>query len=356
MISEANILQAAGAFGFTQNASVSRLGEGLINKTFLVEEDEQSIVLQQFNKIVFPYPEDIQHNYLLLGKHLQEKKFLIPSMIRSVENDYVFTDEYGEKWRALEYIENTYSPNAINYAEDAYTAARSFSNFTAALIDLDPSSLRIIITDFHDLSFRFQQFDNARINANQNRLKKSLQLLNKIQKHKAIVEVYKKFQNEKEYPTRVMHHDCKISNILFDCTTNQVVCPVDLDTVMPGKFFSDVGDMIRTMCCRVDENSIDWNLISVREEFYEAITNGYFEGIGKYLTSAEKEHFHYSGLIMVYMQAVRFITDFLNNDKYYKVNYDEHNFNRAVNQMLLLQEVEAYLIKRNLIKPDYLLC
>jgi Ser/Thr protein kinase RdoA (MazF antagonist) len=144
---------------------------------------------------------------------------------------------------------------------------------------------------------------------------------------------------------RVMHHDCKISNILFDKETNQVICPVDLDTVMPGKFFSDLGDMIRSMACTVDENSIAWEKINIRPTFYKAILDGYLEGIGNIFTEEEKNNIHYAGLILVYMQSLRFLTDFLNGDIYYKTNYPEQNLNRALNQLILLERLEEFLEK-----------
>jgi hypothetical protein len=142
----------------------------------------------------------------------------------------------------------------------------------------------------------------------------------------------------------VMHHDCKINNILFDKNTNEVICPVDLDTTMPGKFFSDIGDMIRTMACTVDENSIEWELIEVRPAFYEAILKGYLEGAGNIFTDEEKKNIHFSGLILTYMQSLRFAADHLNGDIYYRISYKEQNLSRALNQLILLEKLEEYLL------------
>ena len=139
------------------------------------------------------------------------------------------------------------------------------------------------------------------------------------------------------------HPDCKISNILFNKLTNEVICPVDMDTTMPGKFFSDIGDMIRTMTCSVDENSTEWEFIKVRPSFYEAIMEGYLLGAGEIFTSEEKKNMHYSGLILTYMQSIRFVTDFINGDIYYRINYPEQNLNRALNQLILLERLEEYL-------------
>jgi Ser/Thr protein kinase RdoA (MazF antagonist) len=149
-------------------------------------------------------------------------------------------------------------------------------------------------------------------------------------------------QHEAGYPTRIMHHDCKISNILFENGTGAVICPVDLDTVMPGKYFSDIGDMIRTMACTEEENSKAWELIDVKKDNYTAIINGYLEGMRDNLTASELKHIHKPGLLLTYMQCIRFVTDFLNNDIYYRTTYPEQNLNRALNQLILLEKLETF--------------
>ena len=146
-----------------------------------------------------------------------------------------------------------------------------------------------------------------------------------------------------EFEKRVMHHDAKISNILFSEETGQVICPVDFDTCMPGYFFSDLGDMIRSMACSEGENNTNYSEINIRKDFYEAILDGYMEVMQELLTDAEKKHIHYSGLLMIYMQALRFITDYLNGDLYYRTDYPEQNFDRAMNQLTLLQRLEEFL-------------
>jgi Ser/Thr protein kinase RdoA (MazF antagonist) len=122
-----------------------------------------------------------------------------------------------------------------------------------------------------------------------------------------------------------MHHDCKISNILFHRKTGAIICPVDLDTVMPGLFFSDLGDMIRTMCCTADENSTDWNNIAIHEAYYKAVMAAYRSATNGLFTAAEEDHLPYAGLFLIYMQAMRFLTDHLAGNIYYKVQYPEQN-------------------------------
>jgi hypothetical protein len=175
------------------------------------------------------------------------------------------------------------------------------------------------------------------------RLLRSTHVISELRERGKLVDFFTQLSNESAYPTRVMHHDCKISNILFNKDTKEVLCPVDLDTVMPGKYFSDIGDMIRSMTCTVDENSTEWEKISIRSDYYQAIISGYMDGIGNNFTEKEKEDIHYAGLMMIYMQSLRFVTDFLNNDIYYKTNFPEQNLNRALNQLILLEHLEDFL-------------
>jgi Ser/Thr protein kinase RdoA (MazF antagonist) len=138
--------------------------------------------------------------------------------------------------------------------------------------------------------------------------------------------------------TRCTHHDTKISNVLFD-HDDKGLCVIDLDTVMPGYFISDVGDMMRTYLCPVSEEEQDLSKITVRKEFYDAIVSGYLSEMGEELDETEKQYFHYAGEFMIYMQALRFLTDHINNDVYYGAKYEGHNFVRAGNQLTLLQRL-----------------
>jgi Ser/Thr protein kinase RdoA (MazF antagonist) len=275
---------------------------------------------------------------------LQKNAVNIAAPISNNEGGLLFIDEEKNYWRATTFVNHSYSPmNAAN-EEAAYTVAKSFAGFTRSLSGLDIHKLKQIIPDFHNLSFRYYQFENAIANAPAKRLLKSTHIIAQLRQRKPLVAFYDSIINDSaDYPERVMHHDCKINNILFDIVTNEVICPVDLDTTMPGKFFSDIGDMIRTMACSVDENSKQWEDIFIRPSFYQAILKGYLEGAGDIFTDEEKKNIHYSGLILTYMQSLRFVTDFLNGDIYYKISYPEQNLNRALNQLILLEKLEEFL-------------
>ncbi|MBS1668028.1 MAG: aminoglycoside phosphotransferase family protein [Bacteroidetes bacterium] len=340
------ILKAAAQFLTVQDAiTVEQLGNGLINHTYKASDGKKTIVLQAINTTVFKHPEDIATNYLQIFGHLQKNNSLIkiPPPIVSSNGNLIWRDEANRAWRATLFVSGSYSPMLAADEKAAYTVAKSFASFTHALATIDIHSLKEIIPNFHNLSFRYHQFEKAVAHASQDRLLKSTHIIAELRQRKKLADFFDAILHHPQYPTRVMHHDCKISNILFDQKTNTVICPIDLDTVMPGKYFSDLGDMIRSMTCTEDENSIEWEKIDTRPDFYKAIIKGYLDGIGDILTEEEKKNIHYSGLILIYMQSIRFIADFLNGDIYYKTNYKEQNLNRALNQLLLLERLEKFL-------------
>lgn len=151
---------------------------------------------------------------------------------------------------------------------------------------------------------------------------------------------FEKVRQDPAFRMRVTHHDTKISNVLFN-DAGKGICVIDLDTVMPGYFISDVGDMMRTYLSPANEEEKDFAQVEVRPEFYRAIREGYLEEMGSHLTTGEKDHFFYAGEFLIYMQALRFLTDYLNDDKYYGRLYEDHNFVRAGNQVALLKSYNS---------------
>jgi hypothetical protein len=343
------VKKAAFQFGFdpTEKTVVQSLGNGLINYTYTVSDPSvaKAMVLQAINRHVFSRPEDILHNYKMVYDCLKSEgsSITIPSPLSAATGHLYWVDDQDNCWRACEFIGDSYSPSTAADQDAAYTVANCFAKFTSALSVLKIRQLREIIPGFHNLAFRYTQFEEAIAKASITQLLRSTHVIAELRGKKKLVDFYESMQGSLQYPDRVMHHDCKISNILFDKKTNSVICPVDLDTVMPGKFFSDPGDMIRSMACTVDENATSWEEINIRPPFYKAILEGYLEGIGGIFTGEEKANIHYAGLLMTFMQSLRFAADFLNGDVYYKIQYPEQNLNRALNQLILLEKLETFL-------------
>lgn len=234
------------------------------------------------------------------------------------------------------FVEGSHTKTTINTASEAYEAARQFGRFTANLRGFDHAQLATTIPAFHDLSLRYLQFKQALGSGNPARMAESADTIAALEKHADIVAEYDRIRRNPAFRLRVTHHDTKISNVLFDASNNGL-CVIDLDTVMPGYFISDVGDMMRTYLCPVSEEEADLDRITVRPDVYQAIVDGYLSEMADTLTVTEKKYFFYAGTFLIYMQALRFLTDYLNNDTYYGATYPTQNLTRARNQVRLLE-------------------
>jgi thiamine kinase-like enzyme len=326
--------------------TVDPIGHGLINRSYKINcELKPPFLLQQINKHVFPDPSSVQENYINIWEYaaFEFTGLRLPYPKYYNNNSSLFKDENGNYWRAFELIENCYSINVPKTPSQARATAKEFAKFTVAFNDFNLDQLRIVIPDFHNLMLRYEQFEEAFNGAFYERMPKALPLAEELKQREHYKHFFESITASGEFPQRVMHHDAKISNVLFDEETDTPVCLVDFDTVMPGYFFSDIGDMIRTMVCPVDETNTEFEKIKIRKTYYDAIINGYLSVMKDDLTTSEKENIHYAGLLMTYMQALRFLADYLNGDIYYKTQYPEQNFDRAKNQLTLLSELEKFL-------------
>lgn len=325
-------------YGLSGSAvKVETFGSGLINSTWKVGTAENEFILQRINSAVFKEPEYIASNIQVIASHLQQKypdyKFVAPVLSTSGEA-MVYNNKEGY-FRLFPFVIQSHSKSVVESPEQAFEAAAQFGKFTRLLKDFDVSQLKITIPSFHDLTLRYNQFLDAQINGNPERISASANLLKALAEHRDIVTGFEKLKTDPAFKLRVTHHDTKISNVLFN-NEHKGICVIDLDTIMPGYFISDVGDMMRTYLCPVSEEENDYRKIEVREDFYKSIVQGYCSEMGDVLTTPEKNHFFYAGKFMMYMQAIRFLTDYLNNDKYYHAAYPNHNLVRATNQATLL--------------------
>ncbi|HTM99072.1 MAG TPA: phosphotransferase [Pedobacter sp.] len=324
-----------------EDFEIQNFGSGLINKTWKLGAitGEKSYVLQQINKSVFKSPIQISENLNKVGNYLAKNHpdYLFVSSLPSKDNDFVIKDENEEYYKLSNYINDSIAVNTVKNEKEAFEAARKFAELTKLLVNFDITKLSYPLPNFHNLTLRFIELEEQLKVADKDRLEKALNLIHQVYKNKDIVDTYDQIISKKMIPLRVIHHDTKINNVLFDDQYNGL-CVIDLDTVMPGYFISDVGDMMRTYLSPVDEEEQDLSKIEIREDVFKAIVEGYFKEMGDVLSANEKQLFVYAGKFLIYMQAVRFLTDYLNNDRYYGAKYDGHNFVRAKNQMLLLEK------------------
>jgi len=316
---------------------VKAFGDGLINHTWRVDTASAGYILQQVNQYVFKRPFDIDQNLSLLKEYLDQEypEYLFIAPVKDLSGNSLIQTGDGY-FRMFRFVENSHTVNVVDQKEEAYEAAKQFGKFSRLLSGFDVKQLHTTLPDFHNLILRYRQFLSACEHAGADRKERSSALISYLLENKDIVETFEHITENNEIPLRVIHHDTKISNVLFDAR-NKGLCVIDLDTVMPGYFISDVGDMIRTYVCAVSEEETDMSRIDIREDFFKAIYDGYMEEMGTTLTDTEKSYFIYAGKFLIYMQALRFLTDYLQNDVYYGSKYEGHNFYRAENQLILLK-------------------
>jgi len=331
-------------FGLTEeNIQVLPVDSGLINTTWKIADKQGSpkYILQKINQQIFKQPEDIAFNIRLIDNYLKSHfpDYLFVSPVISVAGkELVETDNMF--YRMFPYITASYTIDVVEKPIQAYEAAMHFGRFTKLLSGVDTDQLKITLPDFHNLTLRYQQFESALQTGNPERITQSKGMIEVVKQNKRIVDEYEIYKGKCK--VRVTHHDTKISNLLFD-ENQKGLCVIDLDTVMPGYFISDVGDMMRTYLSPVSEEEKDFSKINIRKAFYDAIADGYLSEMGAELTDFEKQHFSFAGEFMIYMQAIRFLTDHLNNDCYYGAKYEGHNFVRAGNQLVLLQRLQEFI-------------
>jgi len=328
-------------FGYAvEKCKVTLLGNGLINNTYLVQTNDISFVLQQLNQQVFNLPNNVTDNADLISHHLAikfaEKSYaLTPIFQLRSQNDNNHVKVQGQYWRSLNYIANCYSLETITDIAQARFVANAFAQFTAALSDFDSKKLAEIIPQFHDLPSRIKQLEQA-IAATSEKLRIQAQRsIDFIQSQQDFVESIVEITDK--LPLRVTHNDTKINNLLFSETTNKPIAVIDLDTCMAGYLMHDFGDMVRTCCVSIAEDSTELENMSIDFEMLSTLTNAYITGFNGSMTKVEQKSLLLGIKLMPFMLATRFLTDFLNGDQYFKTTYASHNLVRAKNQLHLYQ-------------------
>ena len=246
-------------------------------------------------------------------------------------------DDQGFPWRLFPFIDNTYTIDSVETPEQAFSAAQEFARLTSVLNGVNVAEFQPTLERFHDLSWRYEQFDTALINSSTAKITEAKQCIALANRFAFLVDDYKTLINTGVLAPRIMHNDTKINNILFDRTSQKAVCVIDLDTLMPGYFIYDIGDMIRTFVSPVSEEEKDIDKIEVRKEILEALIAGYLSQMGNTLSDKEKTLIPFSGMMMTYIMALRMLTDYLNGDVYYQTSYPGQNLVRANNQFRLLE-------------------
>ena len=331
---------------------IKPLGEGLINDTYLVKtlEDEcPNYVLQRVNEQVFPDVDMVMRNIEAVTKHIRKKleaqgqddiERRVLQFVPLRQDSKLYAVVNGKYWRVMVFIPNAITKQAVN-AESSRAAGLAFGQFQSMLADL-PVQLGETIKDFHNMEFRLKQLRDVLANdptgrSSEPRVKEMLAIIDDRAEEMCKAE---RMGREGILPKRVCHCDTKVNNMMFDDQDN-VLCVIDLDTVMPNFIFSDYGDFLRTGANFVAEDDPEIGKVGFREDIFESFTKGYLESAKSFLTPVETENLPYAVALFPYMQCVRFLTDYINGDTYYKIKYPEHNLVRTRNQLALFRCVYA---------------
>ncbi|MBO4340801.1 MAG: aminoglycoside phosphotransferase family protein [Bacteroidales bacterium] len=313
---------------------IKPLGNGLINDTFRVYMDgSQDYVLQRINNAVFKDVELLQHNIECATAHIRRKGGMTLTFIPCKSTGKTYWNGGETYWRLSVFIRDAHTYETVNPEYSRY-AGKAFGAFEAMLSDI-PDTLGETIPDFHNMELRARQLREAVAANTAGRLANAevQAILNDILPFEEQMCKAERLYREGLLPKRICHCDTKVNNMLFD-SKGEVLCVIDLDTLMPSFVFSDFGDFLRTAANTVAEDDPSKDKVDFRMDIFEAFAAGYLEG-ATFLTPVEKENLPFAACLFPYMQAVRFFTDYINGDTYYKIKYPEHNLVRTRNQLAL---------------------
>jgi len=318
---------------------VKTLVSGHINRTYLILNHSKNFILQKINTKVFKQPEILAQNILNISNHLKSKNYPHQFLKPILFSDGKFI--YDSEWRIFEFIDNSQSFEKAKSNNQVFEAAKFLSEFYSYLNDLDPAEIGDSIPGFLDFNLRYGQFETALKNAGQSWIKNSKPEIEFVISNQQFLNDWNKISTE--IPTRIIHADPKISNFLFDKNSNEkIIALIDWDTFMCGPILYDFGDMARSYTNLKNEDDPSGGEIFSQKN-YEALKKGFLFYLKDQLTQTEIENLDTAAKTVIYIQAVRFLTDYLNGDIYYHTDFSGQNLNRTKNQINLLKD----LIKSN---------
>lgn len=330
-------------------------GNGHINDTYRLtfEEDgtTRRYILQRVNKNIFTKPAELMENISGITAWLK-KKILdhggdaereTLTLVKTRDGRAYYTDSCGEYWRAYKFIENATAYDAIKDEKDFYQSAVLFGHFQRMLADYPVEQLHETIPDFHNTAARFLQFQKVLEADVCHRAAEVQEEINFLQVREQRMHLLCDLTEQGKLPVRVTHNDTKMNNIMIDDATGKGICVIDLDTVMPGLSVNDFGDSIRFGASTAAEDEPDLSKVSFDLHLYEVYTKGFLEGCEGTLTETEIEMLPYGAILMTLECGMRFLTDYLDGDHYFKTHRSGHNLDRCRTQFKLVKEMEEQL-------------
>jgi Phosphotransferase enzyme family len=328
-------------------AEIAPYGSGHINDSYCAAFDVAGVrlryMLQRINNNIFKAPIAVMENIQRVTEHLAaqssgqidaERRVL--RLVPTRNGKAWYMDANGHYWRVYHFIEKAHSLDAVESPEQAFRAAKAFGQFQKSLADLPTPRLHDVIPDFHHTPKRFAALEHAVDSDLSGRVALAQPEIQFTFARKAMASALM----NSDLPERVTHNDTKLNNVLLDDATGEGLCVVDLDTVMPGLALHDFGDMVRTMTSATREDEQDLSRVTMEFPMFEALVRGYLTATDGFLTAAERQHLVIAAKVMTFEQGIRFLTDYLAGDTYYKVHRDGQNLDRCRTQFKLLESIE----------------
>ena len=345
------ISKAFQIYGEILHAEPCKIGH--INETYTATYGQGGIhvryIHQKINKNVFKRPDEVMGNLLRVTSHIRAKleeaeardiTRRVLTVVPARDGQPYHVDENGDFWRSFVFIENVSTYEAVETSEQAYEAGRAFGEFQRLLSDIQGDRLHETIPEFHHTRSRFEALKRAIKDDRFNRAKNAKAEIQFALGHESIVDTLLDAQREGAIPERITHNDTKFNNVMLDVDTQRAMCVVDLDTVMPGIALYDFGDMVRTTTSPTVEDELDLSRVEMRMPMFRELARGFLAETGAILTPKEKELIAFSGKLVTYNIGIRFLTDFLSGDTYFRVHRPKHNLDRCRTQFQLINSIE----------------
>jgi len=337
-----------------EDAEVSPLGEGFINDTYVARTSEARYILQKKNSSIFKNIPGVMSNIIKITEHIKSKVIaeggnpasatltVIPTKTGKSYLE-VESGEFVGYWVMTAFIENSHSIDRATDPETARKGGVGMGRFQYLLSDFK-EPLFDTLPGFHNIKFRYQQWDEVLSHNPVDRVKECAVEIEWIEsRRKEMLEFYSLVESG-QIPFRVTHNDTKISNMLFD-EDNNVMCMIDLDTVLSAPCLYDFGDAVRSYTNTGLEDDLDISKVSMSKKMYDALLEGYLSQADAFLTPIEKTYLPFSGYYITFEQVLRFLMDYIDGDHYYRIKYPKHNLVRARAQYALLKSIQSQLIK-----------
>jgi len=345
---ESNKVQALSAFFETVPTICEPYGNGHINETFLTVHGERRYILQRMNTNVFPDPDGLMENILGVTAHIRskataDKERASLTVIPTLDGKPYYRDADCSCWRLYDFVEGTVTYETVRSAEDFRKCAEAFGVFQRQLADYPAEKLHESINNFHNTPWRYENLIKAAQKDALGRLSDVKEEFEFAKARKNFCEIFENARKEGRLPLRVTHNDTKLNNILFDEKSGAPICVIDLDTVMPGYSVNDFGDSIRFGANTAVEDETDLSKVKLDLSLFEAYAEGFIKGCNGSLTEAELDLLPEGAMMMTLECGMRFLTDYLDGDVYFRIHREKHNLDRARNQFALVADMEKKL-------------